>query len=138
MDTVNRFRQHRRKFFSGEYTVLDIEQLCRGHRSEIWHGFGWTEEKRIEYSRRKPEIDEAVRKELAGLRIFVADVGPEQRTRQRLEAKVFDLLYQQPPPLCDLPDRGVFLARRRAGEKPIPVRSDSAVRLFGIRDKFEI
>ena len=137
-DTVARFKGHKRKFMCGEYTVLDIDALGRGIRKEVWHGWGWTEQKRIEYARRKPEIDQAAQKELAGLRIFVADVGLEQRIRQRLEAKVMDLLYQQSPPLCDLPDKGVFLARRRSPEKPITVTSISTVKLYGIPEKFEI
>jgi hypothetical protein len=137
-DTVFRFKQHKRAFLSGEYTVLDIDALGRGIRKEVWHGWGWTEQKRLEYARRKPEIDEAAQRELAGLRIFVADVGPEKRIRQRLEAKVMDLLYQQPPPLCDLPDKGVFLARRRPAEEPIMVTSVSTVSLYGIPQKFEI
>ena len=137
-DTVARFKQHKRAFLCGEYTVLDIDELGRGIRKEVWHGWGWTQQKRLEYARRKPEIDEAVQKQLAGLKIFVADIGPEKRMRQRLEAKVMDMLYEQPPPLCDLPDRGVFLARRRSTEKPITVTSISTASLYGIPEKFEI
>lgn len=41
-----RFREHTKKFMGGDYTVLDVATLKNGIRKEVWHGWGWTQEKR--------------------------------------------------------------------------------------------
>lgn len=133
-----RFQEHLRKWLAGDYTVLDIEAMQRGERKEVWHGWGWTEAKKIEFEKRRPEIMDAAHKQLAGLRIFVADVGTERRVLERMEAAIMALLYRQPAPLCKLPDRGMMLAPRRANESSMTVYSRCAVTLHGIPDRFEM
>ena len=104
-----RFSEHGRKYMSGDYNVLDIAAMQQGVRREIWHGWGWSPEKRAEFEERKSTIIDAVRKQLAGFRILVADVGTEPRILERLEASIMNNLYQQPSPFCDIPDRGMIL-----------------------------
>lgn len=127
-----RFREHTRKYMNGEYNVLDIAAAQRGIRREIWHGWGYARKHRSEFEERKSIILDAVRKQLAGFCIFVANVRNAPRVCERLEASVMNNLYQQPSPFCDIPDRGMQLAPRWDSEEPIIVKNRCAVSLHGL------
>ena len=136
-----RLREHTRQYLNGNYTVLDTAAACRGVRKEVWHGWGYAREHRDEFEARRASIQADARRQLAAYRIFVADpaaVGGEPRLRERLEAAIMDALYEQSPPLCDLPDRGTFQARRRKGELPVLVRSSCSSKLHGLPAALEL
>jgi hypothetical protein len=133
-----RFREHTRQYMNGEYNVLDIAAAQQGVRKEIWHGWNYARKHREEFAARKAIILEAVRKQLARFRIFVADMGQEPRTLERLEASVMMHLYQQPSPISDIPDRGMQLAPRWALEKPIVVKNNCVAVLHGLPVFLEI
>ena len=118
-----RFREHTRKYMSGEYNVLDISAMQQGVRKEVWHGWGWTTEKRAAFEERTTEIIEAVKNQLAGFRIFVADAGVAPRFLERIEASIMIHLERQPSPFCDIPDKGMMLAPRWPDEQPIIVKN---------------
>ena len=126
-----RFSEHTSKYMNGDYNVLDIAAIQRGVRREIWHGWGYARKHRAEFEERKPIILDAVQKQLAGFRIFVADVGREPRLLERLEASIMSNLYQQPSPFCDIPDKGMQLRPRRNSEPPIIVKNKCIVVLYG-------
>lgn len=133
-----RFQQHTNEFLKGRYTVLDPDAVQqRGERKEIWHGWGEARRRQTEFQDRKAEITAAVHRLLAELRIFVADVGPDNRVARRLESGIMDLLYVQSEPLCRLPDRGMSLSRRWPTEEVIVVESRCGHRLHGIPPSFE-
>ncbi len=106
-----RFAEHRRKFLSGDYNILDVKSLRAGVRKEIWHG--WIEarrpERRLEYGRRKAELQAAALEQILDRRIFVADVEG-RRLQARIEAAVMFALYAGSP-FQDIPDRGGTLSR---------------------------
>jgi hypothetical protein len=133
-----RFREHTRKYMSGEYNVLDIAAAQEGVRKEIWHGWGYARKHREEFETRKPMIIDAVREQLGGFRVFVAGIGEERRILERFEASVMLNLYRQPPPICDIPDRGMQLAPRWASESPIIIKNDSVAVLHGLPSFLEI
>jgi hypothetical protein len=133
-----RFHEHTRKYMSGDYNIFDIVAMQQGIRKEVWHGWGWTPEKRVEFERQKLIIHTAVHKQLAGFRIFIADVGVQPRILERLEASIMLKLYQQPAPFCDIPDKGMMLAPRWDSENPIIVKNGYTVMLYGLPSKLEI
>lgn len=133
-----RFREHTRKYMNGDYNVLDIDAMQKGIREEIWHGWGWTSEKRTEFEKRKSSIQDSIRKQLAGFRVFVTDVGIQPRILERLEASIMNNLYQQPAPFCDIPDKGMMLAPRWDSEPPIIVKNSCPANLYGLPISFEI
>lgn len=133
-----RFGEHTRKYRLGEYNVLDIIAMQQGIRKEIWHGWGWTPAKRAEFEERKTLILDAVQKQLSGFRIFVTDIGTEARILERLEAAVMNHLYQQPSPLCDIPDKGMMLAPRWNVEFPVIIKNKCCSLLYGLPDHLEI
>lgn len=105
-DFRKRFAQHAREYRRGESNVLDVDQAQTGVRSEVWHGWGWTPEKRAEYARREVEIQTAVTRELAAIRIFLSNDLPRAQTPRGGD---------HPPPLCG----------RRAFARPQYVRPSS-------------
>jgi hypothetical protein len=137
-----RFREHTREYMDGVYNVLDIVAMKAGFRKEVWHGFWMTKkrprEKLAEYKEEQLKIQEAVRKQLAGFRIFAADIGTKKRILERLEAAIMENLYKQPMPLCEIPDRGMKLTPRRKSEIPIIVKNKCSVVLHGLPACIEI
>lgn len=137
-----RFREHTREYMNGIYNVLDIAAMKVGFRKEVWHGF-WMKKKRpreklAEYKKRQLQIQEAVRKQLGGFRIFAANIGTKPRILERFEAAIMENLYKQPMPLCDIPDRGMMLAPRRKSEIPIIIKNQCSVMLHGLPACLEI
>ena len=137
-----RFREHTREYMNGIYNVLDIGAMKAGFRKEVWHGFWMSKErpreKLAEYKKEQLKIQEAVREQLAGFRIFAANIGTNKRIRERLESAIMETLYKQPMPLCDIPDRGMRLIPRRKSEIPIIVKSKCSVMLYGLPACLEI
>ncbi len=134
-----RFKRHTSNFKKGEYTVLDITAAQEGVRREIYHG--WARKDLEDFEVRKLEILDAVRKQLAGFRIFIThtiDLRKEERVLERLEAAIMYNLYQQPSPIRDIPDRGMHLRRRRDSDNPIIVRNHCAALLYGLPAILEI
>ena len=133
-----RLTEHVRKYMNGEYNVLDVASAQKGIRKEIWHGWGYAKEHRNEFEEKKPVILDAVRTQLEGFRIFIADVGEEPRILERLEASIMDNLYSQPSPFCDIPDRGMFLSPRLDSEEPVVFESNSHVKIHALPKRLEI
>jgi hypothetical protein len=151
-----RFKKHTSFYMKGEYNVLDVAAARRGIRKRIWHGWPLQRARRRggpdlralqkEFEERKELILDAVRKQLAGFRVFIADAGdkkalflsPEPRVLERLEAAIMRHLYRQPPPFCDIPDRGMKLARRRDSENPIIIENECAAPLHRLPPRLEI
>lgn len=122
----------------GNYTVLDIESMCAGLRTEVWHGWGWTDSKRAEFAQRRDAILQAARRQLIGFRIFAAEFNHQPRTIERVEAAVMNAVYQLPSPLCDLADRGMHLAPRRKTEAPIRLHNRRNAILYGLPDILDV
>lgn len=133
-----RLREHTTKFISGDYTIMDMIALKEGIRKEVWHGWGWSPEKRTDFEKRKLIILSATRKQLAAYRMFVANVDSRPRILERLEASIWNMLYKLPNPLCDIPDRGVMISPRWETKTPIIVKSRCKAILHGLQASFHI
>ena len=123
---------------NGEYNVLDLNEVARGKRKEIWHGCGYARENREEFEDRDKMILDAVRKQLSEFRVFVSDIGTEPRLPERIEAVIMHHLSRQPPPFCDIPDKGMMLAPRWKDEKPLTIKNLSKVRQYGLPTCLEV
>jgi hypothetical protein len=123
---------------NGDYNVLDPSEAERGIRKEIWHGWSYAKAHRDLFEERKPEIQKAVKEQLARFRIFVAEVGTQRRLLERIEASIMNHLSQQPSPYCDIPDKGMMLAPRWNDEEPVLMSSRSSVKVYGIPELLEI
>lgn len=131
-----RFKQHDRLYWSGVYTIFDLEAFQRGERRKVWPGF-WTGKIRApslvaDYNARAQEIQIATDEWLRGYRVFVAPVAATRRTLMRIEAGIMSSLYAAAPPACNMPDRGMSLSARWPSEEPVIVTNQSAVSLLGL------
>jgi len=116
----------------GEYNILDIASVQQGVRKEIWHGWDYASNHREEFEDRKLEILDAMNKQLTSFRIFVTELRTEPRVLERLEASIMNNLYQQSSPICDIPDRGMYLSPRYDSEKAIVIKNNCAYVLYGL------
>ena len=135
---IVRFKEHGNKYMKGEYSVLDMAAMRQGKRLEVWHGWGWTAEKRALFEHGQQFVTDAVHKQLRDFRIFVADVDTKGRILERLEAAIMMHLYNQPPPFCNIPDRGMHLSSRWKSESPITASVSASKKLYGLPEKFEL
>lgn len=123
-----RMGEHRREVLRGKYTLLDLEAIKLGIRKEIWHGL-WaghdSPERKAEFVRRKEELQDVARQQMAAFKIFVAEVS-DVRLQHRMEASLMEALYNAKEPYCDLPDRGMHLVPRRNDETPITIVNQSS------------
>jgi hypothetical protein len=133
-----RFTEHKREYLRGAYNVLDPVQARSGVRSKIWRGWGYWRAHGDEFAARRNEIQAAVTRQLAAFCVFVADIQSQGRTPERLEAAIMEGLYAAQPPLCDVPDKGMFLAPRLSREEPITVLNACASKLYGLPERLPI
>ncbi|NCA73028.1 MAG: hypothetical protein EOM91_23840 [Sphingobacteriia bacterium] len=135
---IRRFREHTRHYMNGDYNVLDLAAARRGLRREIWNGWGYARTHREEFEARKREIVDAVKVQLGGFRIFLAEVEPVPRLMERIEAAVMRHLESQDPPISSISDRGMMLAARWPDEMPLTMRIRANALLHGFPDQLEI
>ena len=133
-----RFAEHTRSHLAGDYHVLDLAAVQRGTRTEIWQGWDWSPRKRAAFQKRKSEILRAVRNQLSGFRIFVANITARQRILERVESAIMNTLYSLPAPLCDIPDKGMLLMPRWKSEKPMLTINHFSAHLYGLPKELEI
>jgi hypothetical protein len=135
-----RWYEHVRAFRSGRYNIRDIDGACHSRRRQFWRGWeNLTVEHRTAFAA-QPELREAIERQLAGQRVFVAR-HDDSRLAQRVEAALIDevicirdrSLGLLPPPFCDLPDQGPLQrGPRRMDETPIRVRNIGVGQVHGI------
>ena len=135
---TKRFIEHTRTYFAGHYNVLDIAAMRRGIRKRIFHGWDRSRRNRVLFTKRKNEIIRAVERQLAGYRIFVADLEVSGRILERVEAAVMNLLYSCPSPFCDIPDKGMLLMPRWQSESPICAINHCSANLYCLPREFDI
>ena len=134
----NRLREHTKKYLCGDYTILDVAGASRGERIEHWHGWGWTEEKRRDYSARSSVLQNLAAEQLGRFRIFVIGPLDEPRLLERIEAAIMAAINASEIPVCDLADRGMQLSGRWKDEEPIELHSKLNVKLYGLPRVLEI
>lgn len=127
-----RLLEHSRQYMCGNYNILDISAMQEGRRVEVWHGWGWSPDKRLLFEKWKEGLSLAAQKQLAGFRIFASVLSATERLLERIEASIMKSLDRAPRPLCDIPDRGMMLRPRRPSEEPIKVTNQCSATLHGL------
>jgi hypothetical protein len=131
----SRFSEHRRKFVSGDYNILDVDAANLGVRKVVWKGWGWTPDKRADFEARRSEIVALAQREMLATRIFTMDLGSNKRLLERIEGAMANHFYKDHDTLFD---QGMFLAPRRQAEEPISVVFRCGSLLHGIPLQLEI
>ncbi|GEM77869.1 hypothetical protein [Vibrio superstes] len=127
-----RFKEHSRSYLNGEYNVLDMLSIKNGIRNEHWHGWDYARNHRDEYERRRSDLSPLINDQLANFRLFVVDLGDEKRIHERVESAVMNVLYQQLPPISTIPDKGMFLSKKKDFEDTIIVENKCNEILWGL------
>lgn len=96
--------------------------------------------KREAFHLHRANILDATLRQCRAFRIFVAEFGPDDRLRKRLEAGIMDSLASAPLPFSSIPDTGMALSRRDAskGEFPITVENVASATLHALPGIMEI
>ena len=85
-----RMLEHRRGYLRGAYTMLDINEMRKGIRKEIWHGM-WagfdSPERKAEFPDRKDELQAVAQQQMDSLQIFMVR-EQDKRIKERIEAAV--------------------------------------------------
>ena len=124
-----RFMEHTRSFKAGDYNILDIKSAYDGIRKVVWKGWGWTDEKRADYSSRKNEIVSLALEQLSCTRIFVIDISEPPRILERIESTLVTTLHQFGN---ELVDKGMLLMPRKDNEEPIAISFESTSFIYGL------
>lgn len=133
-----RLREHTRSYLSGEYNILDVDGVKLGVRTEVWHGWGWTDRKRKTFDESKKDLQDAARRQLQAFRIFATETSAENRVRERVEATVMKTLAGACEPFCNIPDVGMHLEPRHDDEEPIVAINRCERILHALPPQFEI
>ncbi|MBT3069740.1 hypothetical protein KKP04_02510 [Rhodomicrobium sp. Az07] len=107
----------------------------------IGYSFDWGNEipsyqtrKAIAFAEHWRMVSIASSAQCRAMRLFIAEFGPGDRLRKRLEAGVMNALYSASPPFCDIPDRGMALSRidSKRGEKAVVVDNRSTANIHAL------
>ena len=127
----------------GTYSVLDVAAMQRRVRKEIWPGiWDWTgkrsREDQAEYYKHRTKVEDAARKQLQGMRVFVASLGHDRRLLARVESAIMRNLDKLPAPHCHTPAGHMSLSGRRESERPITLHIKCSVTIHGLTSRLEI
>ncbi|GEA51463.1 hypothetical protein VIN01S_22670 [Vibrio inusitatus NBRC 102082] len=133
-----RFKEHTRSYLNGEYNILDVPSATSGIRKEHWHGWEYARNNRDEFEELRSALTPKINYQLCNFRIFVANLGAEPRIHERIESSIMNVLYTQLPPVAELPDRGMFLSKRKPTEQAIILENSCHSILWGLPRHLEI
>ena len=132
-----RFSQHRRYYFTGKYTILDVPSARNGERLELWHGWEYEKTHQEELLANADLIKKLAVEELTHYKIFVTQIF-DKRKRERLEFSIIHHAYASKEAWGDLVDRGMSLRGRFNYEMPIKAENSCNYRIYGLPKEIEI
>jgi hypothetical protein len=133
-----RLRQHYEELVSARYHVYSAAEFARGEKAMLWPGH-WdvADRKSCEECKANCErLTEPIREMMLAIRLFLAPLSCDKRTRQRIEAAIAQPLYAMPGKIGAFQDRGVRYDPRLPHEQPMPCLVSSPVTLLGIAQRF--
>jgi hypothetical protein len=136
---ARRHYAHFCEYTCGAYTIHDPQSFAAGRRAPRYTGFTYPKER---WRRAQPFIDDfgaiaPVLTEMLGvLRLFLAPLESDQRTRRRIEGALSSLLSQADPEVSEFQGRKARWLRR-PDEPPLKVTSASEWVLRGVPSVFE-
>lgn len=132
-----RFSQHRKCYFSGEYTILDVKSANNGERLELWRGWEYAKTHQEELLANLDLIRKMAIEELAHYRIFMTPIS-NKRERERLEFSIIHHAYASQEAWGDLVDGGMALRGRFNHEMPVRVKNCCDHKIYGLPEEIEI
>jgi hypothetical protein len=133
-----RLRQHYEELVSARYHVYSAVEFARGEKLALWPGH-WdvADHKSVEECKANcTRLSDQIREMMLVLRLFLAPLSCDKRTRQRVEAAIAQPLYAVSGKVGAFQDRGVRYDPRLPNEQPIPCVVGSPVPLLGVPERF--
>lgn len=130
-----RFLEHRRKYVSGDYNILEVDAAQQGTRSEVWRGWGWTPERRAAFDETKSDKVAKAERQMEATRIFTMNIGTSPRLPERIEGAITNHFYQIDTSLFD---RGMFRMPRWPTEDPIIAKFHCKSVLYNLPPELKI
>jgi hypothetical protein len=134
-----RLREHRDELVSARYHVYSAPEFARGEKVMLWPGcWDITERKSdAECKANCSRLSDSIRGMMLVLRLFLAPMSCDKRTRQRIEAAIAQALYGAPGLVGAFQDQGVKYWPRLVNEEPTECTMSAPVRLLGLPDRLE-
>ncbi len=133
-----RLRQHHEELISARYHVYSAQEFARGEKLILWPGRWDVKDRKSDAECRAnaERLSAPIRSMMLALRLFLAPMPCDKRTRQRIESAIAQPLYAVPGMVGAFQDRGVRYDPRMPNEKPFACRVISPVPLLGIPERF--
>jgi hypothetical protein len=130
-----RFLEHRRKYVSGDYNVLEVNAGQQGTRSLFWKGWNWAPERRAAFDATKSDIVGKAERQMEATSIFTMNIGTSPRLPERIEGAIANHFYQRNDTLFD---QGMLRMPRWSSEEPIIAAFHCKSALYGLPSQLEI
>jgi len=133
-----RLRQHYEELVSARYHVYSAPDFARGEKLMVWPGRWDTADRKsdAECQANATRLAEPIRNMMLVLRLFLAPMSCDTRTRRRIEAAIAQPLYAVPGKIGAFQDQGVRYEPRMPSEQAIPCVISSPVPLLGVPERF--
>jgi hypothetical protein len=133
-----RLGQHYEELVSARYHVYSAAEFARGEKLVLWPGRWDVKDRKSddECKANCQRLSGAIREMMLTLRLFLAPMSCDTRTRRRIEAAIAQPLYAVPGNVGAFQDRGVRYDPRMAAEEPIACVVNSPVPLLGVPERF--
>lgn len=133
-----RLRQHYEELVSARYHVYSAAEFARGEKLALWPGrWDVTDRKSDEECKANcARLSNQIKEMMLALRLLLAPLACDKRTRQRIEAAIAQPLYSVPGKVGAFQDRGVRYDPRLPDEQPIACVVGSPVPILGVPERF--
>ena len=134
---ADRFLDHTKSYLHGLYRIYDPTEFVKGKKKLVWEGM-WKKElenptiRIVKFMERYSELSRAVYELLGLFHIFLIPLNSNRRIRQRIEAKIAEVLLKQPGVIGDFQDGDIRYIGRQPKEEPIKVSIKSDGQILGL------
>jgi hypothetical protein len=134
----NRLREHYEEIISARYHVYSAVEFARGEKLALWPGRWDVKDRKSadECLANCQRLSEPIREMMLTLRLFLAPMSCDTRTRRRIEAAIAQPLYAVPGKVGGFQDRGVRYDPRMPSEQPVACVVSCPVTLLGVPERF--
>jgi hypothetical protein len=131
-----RLGEHYKKLTTAQYHVYDPAQFARGKRVSLWPGTFRNVKSVAECDAALPMLRKPITEIVRMLRLFIAPLDCDLRTRRRIEAAIAQPLYSISGMIREFQDPTIRYHAREAGEASIACRLTSSTRMLGVQERF--
>lgn len=143
-----RMLEHLKCYLSGDYEIIDPDELKKGKCVKIWDGVyglkrgaktGDFFSKHMEdFSNKYKELYPKIFALLKLYKIYISTIPGKPRFYERVEAAIYNHLYAQKGVVGNCIEKGIICRHRRIDEKPITIKIICDKNIIGLPDKIVV